>query len=477
MKYALMGLGLAGALSMMIYVSGGTQSFMANMLSTQGVYEETIDLNTTTSVNEGTLKKTSQTTRVTTKKTSQTTRVTTKKTPIRSTCKRLAPPPFNTPSTPPDLTPTASEDSPLTNSVGASTGYIPPDAPISISGVRSILINEVAWMGSRGDAKREWVELKNISSTTVRLAGWELLDKSGRTDVRFGASQTLAPNAFIVLRRGIEFTGTINNSDEALYLFDVTCAVVDEVFANPAWPAGDYKNEKTAERGADFSWHTSAVSGGTPGKENSTSSLSFSALLNPSSRPNLSASLLNSATSNNTTSKNTIGASSGYIPPDAPIVTSVPTTQSSGMGAIRISEVMTGRKGDADYDFVELYNNSNTAVVLTGWSIKRRSSTGKESTLVAEARLENKHIAPHGYLLLANEKGYTGVPIADVVWPASYSFSGGKNAVIVLDDGGAVTDETAWENIPDGQSLVRDSWDSGTYHIFATPTPGIANIQ
>lgn len=312
----------------------------------------------------------------------------------------------------------------------------------AVAGSSTVIINEVAWMGSGGDAKQEWIELYNAGGSSVPLEGWELRDKSGKLDVRFEGAESLAAHAFMVLRRGTHFVGTINNSDEALYLFDGACALADEVTATPSWPAGNAAMERTAARNIDRSWGTSVRKGGTPGAANDILETPF------------------------------IASSSPRAPAHEPTIaleSALPA--SSDMSVIRVSEVMCGKKGDADYDFVELYNMSDTDVVISGVSLKRRSASGKESSLVATSRMEGKRIAAHGTLLLANEKGYVGAPMADVWWPGSYSLVSENNAVVVYAKDNVI-DEAAWQKIPEGQSLVRDAWDTRSFHVSPVSTPG-----
>lgn len=143
---------------------------------------------------------------------------------------------------------------------------------------------------------------------------------------------------------------------------------------------------------------------------------------------------------------------------------------------VLISEVMAGTKGNANYDFIELYNNSDMPTLLTGFSVKKKSSSGSESTLVAESRLSGKIISPRGYLLLANEGGYAGSVSSDVVWPASYSLASAKNGITVYRSG-KIIDNVDWSLIPLGQSLVRDGWDNASFHINTIPTPQNTNYR
>jgi len=141
-----------------------------------------------------------------------------------------------------------------------------------------IILNEIAWMGSppragetAGDAaKREWIELKNISGGDISLSGWKLADASGKIDVPFGADDSIAPEKFFLAEHGALFPFNLPNAGSDLELIDPSCAASDEIDASAGWPAGNNTTKQTLERDASgYGWHTSAGAGGTPGAENS----------------------------------------------------------------------------------------------------------------------------------------------------------------------------------------------------------------
>ena len=151
---------------------------------------------------------------------------------------------------------------------------------------KTILLNEIAWMGNSVSSFNEWIELYNPGKTTISLAGWQLLDeKENIEDIKifFDEGDNIpAGEYFLVLRSrqkinfipGVQadkfYTGAINDSDETLRLFNNNCALVDEVIAIPNWIAGERDSDKTMERKAGLSgWQTSALTGGTPGQKNS----------------------------------------------------------------------------------------------------------------------------------------------------------------------------------------------------------------
>lgn len=325
-----------------------------------------------------------------------------------------------------------------------------------------VIINEVAWMGDTANAQHEWIELKNISSAVIPIGGWQLFDKSRtiktviRNDVVLSAGST-----FVLARQSKDknwmegadaaFSGTINNSDEELTLFDTGCRLIDKVSALPAWPAGDNETKATMERATAFLWYTSSIIGGTPKIQNS-----------PRATITTEASGAEESESGGILQpQSTSEPTPPQLPPDTP----------QGSARVLISEVMAGMEGNADFDFIELYNAGDVSVDLTGWTIKKKSSSGSESSLVTANRLEGKNIQPKKFFLLGNETGYTGESMADVSWPHSYSLAYTNNAVVIYNASGEKTDEANWTEISKGQSWVRQGWNANTFTISETPTP------
>ena len=136
---------------------------------------------------------------------------------------------------------------------------------------------------------------------------------------------------------------------------------------------------------------------------------------------------------------------------------------------IRISAVSVGEKGSANDEYIELYNAGSAPVDLTTWSIKKKSASGSESTLVSATRLRGKHISPGAYFLLVNESGYRGADLPDGTWPSSYTLSS-KNNALTLYRGTTPVDSVAWNDIPEGKEYVRASM-SGADFVVAAHTP------
>lgn len=136
---------------------------------------------------------------------------------------------------------------------------------------------------------------------------------------------------------------------------------------------------------------------------------------------------------------------------------------------------MVGSEGNADNEFIELYNPTDSSIDLTGWSLKKRSSTGSESSLVVASRLEGKIIPAKKYFLLAHEGGYSGGAAPDILWPSSYSLAYTQNAVVIYNPQGEKVQEVSWAEISKDQSFERTSWDSNEF--IPQPSPNPKNSQ
>ncbi len=165
------------------------------------------------------------------------------------------------------------------------------------------------------------------------------------------------------------------------------------------------------------------------------------------------------------------------IPEQTSAQTSTQTSEQiqEQIGHILVSEIMAGADGNANYEFIELYNPNGAAINLTGYSIKKRSSTGSESTLVSASRFEGKIIPANKHFLLANEGGYGGQISPDVFWPKSYTLAYSNNALIIYNTDNELVEEVGWTEIPKGQSIERVSWDSEQFQVQSIPGPQNSN--
>lgn len=238
-----------------------------------------------------------------------------------------------------------------------------------------VFINEVAWMGSVNSPNDEWIELRNIWGLSVKLNGWQLQDKDQQIKIIFKENDVIPAGGYFLLERTDDdsmpkakadkiYTGGLNNSNEALYLFDNNCQIEDEVLANPDWPGGDNAAKKTMERLDPLYWYTSASIGGSAGKDNGEPPAVM------------------------------IHAGTPAPQPPAPALT---------YPQVLINEIQTESPNSQQDDFVKLYNPNDAAVDLTDWYLQRKTANASEfSTYAPKTLFAGKTIQTHGYFLIAN---------------------------------------------------------------------------
>lgn len=322
----------------------------------------------------------------------------------------------------------------IANQSAQSCSFANAAAPLH----QGAVINEVAWMGTDVSSANEWIELKNISSSEIDISGWHLLDKDAQIDVTFGAKDTrgvvrakIPVGGFYLLERtddssvpGVSadfvYSGGLSDSDEGVRLFDGNCRFIDEAATNltgtKSWPSGNKETKATMERdSAGFGWHTSSLMNGTPRQENSAAAAIIAR------------------------------GGSSYAQQNQPI--SSPPASLQNSGKVIVSEIAVAGISTSD-EFIELYNPNATPIDLTGWAVKKKSESGTEYSLVATSRLAGKNIPARGYFLLANEEGYKGTAVPDVVWPKSNNIAA-NNTVILSDAAGVVSDKVGFGSAVD----------------------------
>ena len=261
-----------------------------------------------------------------------------------------------------------------------------------------VIINEVAWMGSAQSAADEWIELKNIGNEPADISGWQILNQDEGLRLRFPENASIAVRDFYLLERtdddsvprvkaDLIYKGALVNEEEGLRLFDRDCQLVDEVLANPKWPAGDSSRKTTMERGKDLTWHNyygSDWSGvaGTPHTENSESS-----------------GLVTQGPAGQTNQPNQTNQS----PPPPP---------SFYIGKAIINEFLFDAEGsDSNKEFIELRNLTAETISISDWSIQVQSGSGS----VSKKNFESGHSLPANCYFLIG-LGSAFAPAPDMSW-------------------------------------------------------------
>ncbi len=117
----------------------------------------------------------------------------------------------------------------------------------------SLVISEVAWMGSADNANAEWIELYN-NGENQNVDGWILNAVDGQPAILL--SGIVPANSYVLLERtsddtvqGIPafliYTGSLSNSGEVLELRDENSVLIDSVDGSNGWSIGG--NNETKE--------------------------------------------------------------------------------------------------------------------------------------------------------------------------------------------------------------------------------------
>ena len=121
----------------------------------------------------------------------------------------------------------------------------------------SIVINEIAWMGSADSSADEWIELYNITNTPVDLTNWVIDDDNGSATYTI-SSGTIPAYGYFLIEDTEEATSaasdaiiniSLANTGDSLVLKDETSQTIDTVNSSGgAWYAGNSGSYLSMER-------------------------------------------------------------------------------------------------------------------------------------------------------------------------------------------------------------------------------------
>ncbi len=140
------------------------------------------------------------------------------------------------------------------------------------SALASVLISEIAWMGSMASPADEWIELTNTGTLPLDLSGWRIVADDGSPDIRL--SKDIPPGGYFLIERTNDesvpsipadlvasFGKGMSNAGETLRLKDASGTDVDVVVGGADWKniGGDVKTKETAQRLPDERWITASA--------------------------------------------------------------------------------------------------------------------------------------------------------------------------------------------------------------------------
>ncbi len=273
----------------------------------------------------------------------------------------------------------------------------------AVGSAQTVIISEIAWMGTTTSTSDEWIELHNPAGTSVDVTGWTLSAADGTPSITL--SGTVAAYGYFVLERTDDssvpevtadqiYSGALENGGEVLELRDAASSLIDSV---DAWHGGDNATK------ASMSRISSLGSGTDPANWESS----------------------------------TIGYSAGL------------GTPGSSNGDVVISEIAwMGTTYSTSDEWIELHNPTANAVTLSGWTLAAVDGT---PTIPLSGSI------PAGGYFLLERTDDTSVPgvTADLIYSGALE-NGGE--VLQLTDGGStIIDETdAWHAGDNGSKATME---------------------
>jgi len=255
----------------------------------------------------------------------------------------------------------------------------------------TIVINEIAWMGTTVSANDEWIELYNLTTQAVDLTGWTLAATDGQPKINLTGS--ISAGGYFLLERTSDqtvpgiiadqiYTGALGNSGEILELRDGSNNLVDKIDVAAGWPAGDNTTKATMERKADGSWQTSQISGGSP-KAQSSGGIQLAIPVCGNGQQETG----EQCDDGNLVSGDGCSSTCQQEAPatTTPLASPQPSPyQGEGVGRFNLGDVVINElvsdPADNEVEWVELYNRTSNVINLTGWTITEGSGAKTEIT-------------------------------------------------------------------------------------------------
>jgi len=133
----------------------------------------------------------------------------------------------------------------------------------------SVIINEIAWMGTSVSESDEWIELYNDGAESVSLSGWTITSTGTAPNITLTGS--ISAGGFYLLERTDDssvpsvtadkiYTGALANSGDTLTLKDASGTTVDTVVGGTDWKSiGGSNSTKHTPQRSGSGWTTAAA--------------------------------------------------------------------------------------------------------------------------------------------------------------------------------------------------------------------------
>ncbi len=366
----------------------------------------------------------------------------------------------------PTLTPTITLTATST-STSTPTSTPTPTSTVTPAGFLTIVINEVAWAGTKASTADEWIELYNPGATAVNLSGWILKALDGTPNIAL--TGTIPGGGYFLLERTDNntvsdivadqiFSGDLANSYETLQLFDPSNRQIDIANSNgAAWPAGSSSTYGSMERRAVIADSDTAWITNTGVKKNGLDG-NGDPILGTPKQSNWALTVTATASPIPTATKTpyVYKTSTPVPPPPPPLVAINEFVPRPGHDWNNDGEINTGD------EYIELINHGVINVSLSGYKLDDEANIGSSPYNLPAVTLK-----PGERIVFYSDK--TGLLLSD-----------GGDGVRLLKPNGQLMDaynyatvgypDQAYCRLPDNGGA--DDWNTECY-----PTPGLRNAR
>ena len=171
-----------------------------------------------------------------------------------------------------------------TNNTFIASEVFPTPTPISVN-PGDVVINEIMWMGTQGDAADEWIELRNMTNNTIDLSNWVVdnLGSGATNNIVIPNGKSIPANGFFMIANDTKATGNhdvdpdhvtninlLNPGEQLILRTSAGGTIIDTANGTGGWLAGVDPGGQNPERSMErndtpgdgtqaSSWHSATA--------------------------------------------------------------------------------------------------------------------------------------------------------------------------------------------------------------------------
>jgi hypothetical protein len=290
------------------------------------------------------------------------------------------------------------------------------------------------------ETNKSWIGLKNNSEQDIETKGWQILSFDEKIKIKLADKKLEAGRSYHVKRSD---AGDGADLKKWLELFNAKCDLIADV--DPLRKDQAYASATTTVQippttiASPVSSSEVPNADPTPGIDpnNSSQSSSSSSSIALIATTTIAMSTTSAPSSSAVLAASTSAAVSSPSSTPAPVVTSAPTLITSEPEQLVIAVIeIGGGAGSANRDLIKVYNPNGTAVDISGWKLRKRTSSGSEESVKVFPK--SNPLPAKAYFTWANAQYTAGADSTSTQTLAA------DNSVALFDPKGNIMDAVAW---------------------------------